>query len=303
MFADPRITAVLETLPEFSRMFSRKDVFWILLAAVGLLYAIACLNASNLMLVRGNEILVSESLARACWPGQDPVGQLMHPVGDAPGFGPNWKGWLVVGVVADMRAAVRQVPSMLFYADESWAPHNYGTFILKLTGDFDFALEGLIRRTLYAFDPRIVVNSVMPLDLVRDMSLRAEALIDAALRILAGTALLLTIIGLLSLLAYTVDARRREFGVRVALGATSADLVRLVLGRGMLLAATGLVLGLATAFALTRFLRAFLYQTSPQDPVVLASVCGILLGAAAAACVIPSHRATKVDVTRLLRTD
>ncbi|HWA85239.1 MAG TPA: ABC transporter permease [Opitutus sp.] len=256
-----------------------------------------------LHLVRGNEILVSESLARACWPGQDPIGQVLHPVGGAPGFGPDWPGWLVVGVVADMRLQVRGAPGMLFYSDEGWAPHNYKTFILKLTGSYDLALGGLIRRTLYAFDPQLVVTYLLPLDELRDSRLRVERMTDGVLRVLAGTALLLTVVGLISVLAYTVNARLSEFGVRVALGATSADLVRLVLGRGMLLATIGLILGLLAAFGLTRFVRALLYQTSAQDPVVLVSVCGLLLLASAIACAIPSHRATKVDVTKLLRTE
>jgi putative ABC transport system permease protein len=253
--------------------------------------------------IRGNEILVSESLARACWPNQDPIGQLMHSVGPAPGFGDDWPGWLVVGVVADTRAGIRQAPGLVFYSDEAWNPINYDTFVLKLTAPFQRELEATIRRTLYAFDPQIAVSPVVPLDRLWEHQLGAEKMMDAVLKILGGSAAALTIIGLFSVLAYAVDRRQREFGVRLALGASRADLVQLVVTRGLLLTLAGLALGLASAVPLTRSMQALLYGTSSQDPVALGIVSGILLAAAALASVLPSYRATQVDVTRLLRTE
>jgi putative ABC transport system permease protein len=126
---------------------------------------------------------------------------------------------------------------------------------------------------------------------------------NSMLKVLAGIALLLTVVGLFSVLAYTVDRRMGEFGVRMAMGATRRDLIELVMRRGVLLASTGIVLGLAGSIALTRYLQSLLFETSAQDPWVLAAVGGILLGTSVLACALPAQRAAKVDVTRLLRSE
>jgi putative ABC transport system permease protein len=94
-----------------------------------------------------------------------------------------------------------------------------------------------------------------------------------------------------------------EFGVRMAMGATRRDLIELVMRRGVLLASTGIVLGLAGSIALTRYLQSLLFETSAQDPWVLAAVGGILLGTSVLACALPAQRAAKVDITRLLRSE
>lgn len=94
-----------------------------------------------------------------------------------------------------------------------------------------------------------------------------------------------------------------EFGVRMAMGATRQDLMQLVMRHGVLLAFTGIVLGIAGAVALTRYLQTLLFETSAQDPWVLAAVGGVLLITSVLACVLPSRRATKVDITRLLRSE
>ncbi len=253
--------------------------------------------------IRSNEVLVSESLARRCWPDKDPLGQLLRPVGGAPGFGDDWKGWLVVGVVADTRVSVRQAPGLVFYSDEAWNPINYDTFVARLNVPYFPEVEAMIRRTLYAFDPQIVVIRVVRLDRLWEYQVGTEKLVDATLKLLAASAGVLTMVGLFSVLAYAVDRRMHEFGVRLALGASRANLVRHVVRRGLVLVIAGLIFGLAGAAALARSIQAMLYNTSSQDPVVLAAVSGILLGVAALACILPSYRATKVDVTKLLRAE
>ena len=105
------------------------------------------------------------------------------------------------------------------------------------------------------------------------------------------------------MLAYTVDRRMGEFGVRMALGATRRDLVDLVMRRGVLLTSCGILLGLGGSLALTRSIQSLLFETSAQDPWVLAAVSGVLLATSVLACVLPAQRATKVDVTRLLRSE
>lgn len=268
-------------------------------------------NVSGLRLISGrplaqlrsSEVLVSESLARACWPGQDPVGQIMRPVGVAGGFGENWPGWQVVGVVADTRAGIHQAPGLVFYSDEAWNPINYNTYVVKLTAPYQRELDPMIRRALYAYDPQIAVAMIAPLDRLWEHEVGAEKLMDAVMKLLASSAAFLTAIGLFSVLAYAVDRRMHEFGVRLALGASRSDLVHLVVKRGLVLTMLGLVTGLAGTVPLTRFIQAMLHGTSPQDPVALVTVSGILFVVSALASILPAYRATKVDVTRLLREE
>jgi len=251
----------------------------------------------------GNEVMVNEAFARARWPGQDPVGQLLRTAGANPSAAPDWKGWLVVGVVGDVRTTMRDEPNLHVFGPEGWGPTNMNTYIVQLARDYDEAFAGLIRRRLYAFDPRIVVSQIMPLGQVRETQLWAERMADSVLRVLAGIALLLTVVGIFSVLAYTVDRRMGEFGVRLALGATPRDLVELVMRRGVLLTLAGVVAGLGGALALARYLKSLLYETSGHDPLVLAAVAAILLATSLLACALPARRATRVDISKLLRSE
>ncbi|HWA85120.1 MAG TPA: ABC transporter permease [Opitutus sp.] len=251
----------------------------------------------------GNEILVSETLARTLWPNQDPIGRFLRPASSAYSPPPDWKGWLVVGVVGDVRSTMREAPGLFVYCPESWFAAGFNTFILRLARDFDPSFAGAIRRNLYSFDPDLVVYQIVPLAELRNSQLWIERLANSVLEVLAGIALALTIVGLFSVLAYTVDRRMGEFGVRVALGATRRDLVELVLRRGLMLTLVGVVLGAAAALALTRCLQSLLFETSAQDPWILAAVAVILVFTSILACALPAARATKVDVSRLLRSE
>lgn len=251
----------------------------------------------------GNEVMVNEAFARACWPGQNPVGRLVQPVGGNGSASTDWKGWLVVGVVGDVRASMREAPNLYVYGSEAWAPANMGTFIVQLTRDYDEIFGSAIRRNLYAFDPRIVVAQILPLSQVRDIQLWSERLADSVLKVLAGIALLLTVVGVFSVLAYTVDRRMGEFGVRMALGASRRDLMDLVMRRGLLLTLAGIAIGVGGTLALTRFLQSLLFETSANDPWVLAAVAVLLLLTSVLACVLPARRATRVDVSKLLRSE
>lgn len=256
-----------------------------------------------LSLQNGNEIMVNEALARFRWPGQDPVGQLLRSAGVNAGAPPEWKGWLVVGVVGDVRATARDAAGLYLYGPEGWGAMNMNSFIVRLTRDYDEVFASAIRRDLYAFDPRIVVPQIISLTGMRDQQLWAERLADSVLKVLAGIALVLTVVGIFSVLAYTVDRRMGEFGVRLAMGATRRDLMELVMRRGVLLAFTGVVLGIGGAMALTRYLQSLLFETSAQDPKVLALVGAILLVTSIFACALPARRATQVDITKLLRSE
>ena len=252
---------------------------------------------------KGDDILVNEALARVLWPKADPVGQFVRTVNQGPGTPRGWQGWRVVGVVGDIRANMRESPGLCVYGPETWAPFNFNTFVVRLTRKYDEAFAGTLRRELYAYDPQLVVDQILPLSQVRDQQLWAEHLTDSVLKVLSGMAALLTVVGMFSVLAYTVDCRMSEFGVRLALGATRGHLMTLVMRRSLLLAAVGLAIGIGATFGLTRYLQSLLYRTSAQDPLMLAAVGTILIATSVLACALPAYRATKADVVRLLRSE
>ena len=120
---------------------------------------------------------------------------------------------------------------------------------------------------------------------------------------LSAIALGLAVVGLFSVIAFTVDSRQQEYGVRLALGATPENLHRLVMKRGVTTAAVGIIFGIAGALGLTRFMQSLLFETTPNDPLVYAAVAVVMLGAAALACWLPARRAAKADPIVALRAE
>lgn len=246
-----------------------------------------------------SEIMINESFARRLFGDKDPVGQPVRPVG-AP---KEWKGWTVSGVIGDMRETVRAVPGYHVFLPSTGAATSVLSFILRLTHNSDESFEGTIRRAIYQFDPEIVTSAVTPLAETRYRDVYHERFALSVLEVLSVTALFLTVVGLFSVLTYTVDRRMNEFGVRLALGANARDLMVLIIGRGVLFTGIGIVGGIAGAMALTRFLQSLLYETPTYDPVVLGAVAVLLILAAIAASMVPALRATRADVSRLLRAE
>ena len=266
-------------------------------------------EAAGLRLVSGrwvdqshsDEVVVNETLARTCWPGSNPLGQRLHLVG--PFADPMSPGCEVVGVIGDLRSSMREGIACCVYGSEHGGMNDFDTCILKLSSEVGDELEGLVRQRLFALDPSIVVSRVVSITGLRDQQLGLERMADSVLKVLAAIALVLTLVGVFSVLAYTVVRRMGEFGVRMALGATGRDLVALVLGRGLRLALLGVGLGIGGSIALARSLQSLLFETSPVDPWVLATVAALLLLASLVACALPARRAAKVDVSRLLRSE
>jgi len=265
------------------------------------------LAASGLTLLKGRwlspqrgaiEVVINESLAKARFGEHDPIGGSIKLLvsGD--------KVYSVVGVVKDVKETVRTIaPGMRFYAPSWFYPPNINTMFLKLESNPDLAFGGLVRRVIYDFDPRLIVTDVSAIDEMVGRSMWAERYAFRIMKGLTAIALGLVIVGLFSIVAYTVASRRREFGVRMALGATPADLRRLVLAKGLLSAAVGIVIGTAVAMGLTRFMQSLLFETNPYDPLVFASVGVVLLASAAIACLLPAHRASRIDPVVTLRAD
>jgi putative ABC transport system permease protein len=250
--------------------------------------------------VASMEIMISESLARARFGSEDPIGKPLKSVlAGQPGYHP----WVVVGVIGDVRETVREPPGFVVYGPEFWYPPVINTFILKVSGSPSPNFAGLARRAIYELDPQLVTDEVISLNAIRDRQIAFEMFALSVLKVLSGLAMALTVVGLFSVLAYTVDRRMAEFGLRLALGATRGNLVRLVMRRGVVLTLIGVAVGIAGALVLTRFLRSVLFEVSPYDPMVFGTVAVLLVIAAVLACALPALRATRADITRLLRSE
>lgn len=249
------------------------------------------------------DVVINESLARLQFESADPIDQYIKPEGVTVDGGAVFRGWRVAGVVGDVRENLRSQPGFKVYMPAAWSPGSVSNFVVDMIAEPTGESTTRLRQAIYRFDPRVVTFAATPvLDQLKEQ-LRHERLTLSVLRVLAAIAILLTIVGLFSVLAYTVDRRMAEFGIRMALGATPASLVSLVMRRGMALTAVGVAAGIAGAMAMTRFLQSLLFETPPYDPMVIACVAGLLLLSALGACAIPAVRASKPDVARLLKGD
>jgi len=239
-------------------------------------------------------LIVSASFARRYWPNEDPLGKRVK-------FGPenSTAPWMtVVGVASNMKfRTLRQ--------DESAEPVIYTPLLqnevivslnmIVRTKVDPASMLATLRREVQAFDPDIPVYSLSTLESrLRDQTAETRSYL-LLLGLFALLALLLSAIGIYGVTAYTVTQRTHEIGIRVALGAQTRDVLRLVIGQGMGLVLTGVVIGLVAAFALTRLLATLVFDVSVTDPLTFIVISLLLASVALLACYIPARRATKVD--------
>jgi putative ABC transport system permease protein len=182
-------------------------------------------------------------------------------------------------------------------------PPDIDTIILRLDDDPAKEFTDVVRHAIYEVDPNLIASDVRSIDRLVSDTMWEENYVYVVLKVLSVIALGLTVVGLFSVVAYTVSCRMTEFGVRLAVGATPSDLNGLVMRRGLAAVATGVAVGIAGALAVTRFMQSLLFETAPNDPIVYGGVAALLVTAGAAACWLPALRAARVDVVRLLRTD
>ncbi len=239
--------------------------------------------------------VINSAMARY-WQGTNPIGTRIST---------NRKTWFtVVGVVGDVRQFGLAVPTVAqIYIPLSQSPFNFAGQVLVRTVDDPARFEGLLRRTVHAVDPNQPVEAIRTLDDLRAEALAAPRLTATLLTVFAGLALLMTLAGIGGVIATSVTARTREFGVRMALGAGRESVLAMVVRQGLTLVAIGLAIGLAGAVAMSRALSAYLYQTAPHDPIVLVAVSAAFLTAGAVACLGPARRATMVDPLIALRAE
>ena len=242
--------------------------------------------------------VISESLAREKWPNQDPRGHNIE-------FG-NMDGdprlLTVIGVVGDVRERnLETLPRPTIYVNYRQRPQVTSQFsvVIRTTGDPQSVI-GSARKIIHDLDPD-VPPSTNTFATIFAASTNARRFNLVLLGIFAGTALLLAVAGIYGVLAYSVARRTREMGVRMALGASAGNVLRLVMGQAMLTTTVGVVLGLVGSFILMRFLQSMLYEVGSADPLTFAAVAILLFGVALLASFLPARRATKVDPIVALR--
>lgn len=239
-------------------------------------------------------VIVNRSMARWLWPGKDPIGKRLH-LGSLTSSAP----WMtVIGVVEDMkRYSLTETPRpgmFVPYTQDPYPTFSTMQFVVRTEGD-PTALVGPIQRAIASVDPDIPLARIRTVDdLLREASANARfaALVMSTF---GAVALVLAMIGLYGVIAFTVHQRRQEFGLRAALGATREQVVRMVLADGFKLAVVGLAAGISLALVAGRLLHSMLYQVSVFDPITLGAVVLLLLGTTALACVLPALRASSVD--------
>jgi predicted permease len=240
--------------------------------------------------------VISESLARERWPNQDPIGHTIE-------FG-NMDGDLrlltIVGIVGDIHDYGLDVPPRpTVYVNLFQRPRSTITLTILSDGDTQ-SLASTARGILQDLDPEIPAR-FRPFSQVYSASLGSRRFNVILIGFFGIVALLLATVGVFGVMAYSVSRRTREIGVRVALGAGSSDVLRMILSQGLRTIFIGVAIGIAGSLALTRTMESLLFGVTPTDPLTFGGVTLLLIGAALLACYVPARRATRVDPLVALR--
>ena len=250
-------------------------------------------------------VVINQNMARRFWPNlkDSPIGRRVAPGGRGePTF------FTVIGIVEDTKNIGVDKPAgtELYFLDQQATALFNGisnrSFVVRTTGD-PTQLAGAVRAAVRELDPALPLYGVDPLsDLVADSLVRPRFL-SLLLGAFSVIALTLAAVGIYGVMSYAVSQRTPEIGVRMALGARSSDVMKMVMGQGSKLAVAGIGIGLAGAFALTRVMSTLLFEVSVTDPVTFAAVVALLVVIALLACWVPARRATKVDPLIALRNE
>lgn len=246
-------------------------------------------------------VLVNETLARRYWPGQSAVGQRMRPgFGDVPWF-------TVVGVLKDVKQSGMDAEAGTeMYFSYGQATEHMGnaprTMNVVVRSELPVnQVLGASRRAVSALDPGLPLVDFRTMEAVIADSVARPRFLAQLLGVFALVALLLSAVGTYGVLSYMVTERRREIGVRMALGADRGVVRRMVLGQGMRTTAAGIGIGLLAAFGLSRLVSSLLFGVSPADPLTFLAVSAVIASVAFVACTIPAWRATRVDPVVVLK--
>ena len=241
-------------------------------------------------------LVINETMANRFWPNQDPVGkQIKLVVGEQTGT--------VIGVVGDAkqyRVEEEQRPQV--YDTYSQGPGLFATAVIRTSVE-PLSLSEPVRQAIWKVDADQPMWKIRTVEFLVDRNTADRKFLMVLMGLFATLALILTIIGLYGVISYLVNQRTQEIGIRMALGAQTADIMQMVLKQGMVMVLTGVVLGLAAAWMLTRLMSRLLYQVSATDPATFGAIALLLTAVALLACFIPARRATRVDPLEALRCE
>jgi predicted permease len=235
--------------------------------------------------------LISQTGTKKVYPGENPIGKSLFL---------NRVRWEIVGIVGDVRSVrVAEAPGMEFY--RPWAQYNFPLVNITVRSNLKVdAVTQLVQSALTKVNPGLAIAVPQTVDAVVAQALGHARLMMWLLGIFAGVALLLASIGIYGAVAYTVEQRTGEIGVRMALGAQTRDVLRLVVNQGMKPVLIGLGFGIGAAFALGRLIASQLYHVSAHNPALLVGSTLLLAATALIACLLPARRATRVDPIQAL---
>jgi len=254
-------------------------------------------------------IIINQAMAKKYWPNENPIGQRITI---AKGLGPDFEEPTrqIVGIVGDAReAGLKGEDQQVMYVPQAQITDPITrlansviplSWVVKGSSD-PSALTAAIRREFSTIDAQLSVSRTRTMDQVISESTARQNFNMLLLTIFAGLALLLAAIGIYGLMSYSVEQRLQELGIRMALGAGGGDMLKLVVGQGMLLTGIGAVVGLAAAFGLARVLASLLFGVKTTDPLTYIVVAAVLATVALLACVLPALRAIKIDPVIALR--
>ena len=241
-------------------------------------------------------VLISQTGAKKVFPGENPIGKTLLVTSAATPCE-------IVGIVGDIRSQrIKQEPGMEFYLP--WSQDNFPFVNVAVLSPLKTeAVTKLVQSALSKVNPGLAIAIPQSMDAIVAQALGQARLMMILLGLFAGVALLLAAVGIYGAVAYSVAQRTGEIGVRIALGAQAADVLRLILIQGLMPVVIGLGIGITVALALGRLLRTQLYQVSPHNPALLLTTAIVLGLVALSACLFPARRATQVDPIQALRTE
>jgi putative ABC transport system permease protein len=242
--------------------------------------------------------MINETMAKQFFAGKDPVGEELN-LGSADK--PDW--WQIVGVTGDVKAFGQDQPTHAdIYRPFDQLPFPLVTFTLRTETD-PASMVKSAEQAVWSVDPNLPVFKAIPMDMLARQTLAVRRASSALFSAFAVLALVLACIGIYGVMAYSVAQRRQEIGVRMALGARRGDVLRLMMGLGLRLTLSGVVIGLVGAFALTRLMTSLLFEVNSMNPPIFSIAAMVLVGVAMAAAYFPSRRAASIEPMQALRTE
>lgn len=243
-------------------------------------------------------VIISEAMARRFWPGENPIGKRL-----TPSFHVEQGAREIVGIVGDVKASGLDVDSAaMMYLPYKQSPRPFMSFVVRTASNPESLVQP-VSKAIYSIDKEQALTDVQTMDQVLTSSLSGRRFNMTLLMTFAGVALVLAAVGVYGVMNYTVTLRKRELGIRMALGAGRMDVLRLVLGQGLKLTLIGVAAGLISAYALTRLMASLLYGVTATDYITFISISAVLIAVGVVASYVPARRATKVHPTIALRTE